>query len=154
MGRRHGRSDPRRSGAPTLADVSKALWAAAGQAYAAIRGLGRLVRSPCRPTCSALIGPLFANVNPTNAVSTGFVAANFDSGPQEPSPDSAPSCRPGSTSARRSSYNTAATSCYEDRVGALQVVEPSVLGVQVAYAGYFKNPIHEPGGVVKIAVAP
>ena len=33
--------------------------------------------------------------------------------------------------------STAAAEVYEDRIGALQVVEPSVLGVQVAYAGYF-----------------
>ena len=31
--------------------------------------------------------------------------------------------------------STAAAEVYEDRIGSLQVVEPSVLGVQVAYAG-------------------
>jgi hypothetical protein len=33
--------------------------------------------------------------------------------------------------------STAAIEVYEQRVGTLQVTEPSVLGVQVAYAGYF-----------------
>jgi hypothetical protein len=33
--------------------------------------------------------------------------------------------------------STAAVEVYEQRVGTLQVTEPSVLGVQVAYAGYF-----------------
>ncbi len=33
--------------------------------------------------------------------------------------------------------STAAIEVYEQRVGTLQVIEPSVLGVQVAYAGYF-----------------
>ena len=42
--------------------------------------------------------------------------------------------------------STAAFEVYEDRVGALQVVEPSVLGVQVAYAGYFAPLVVEPGG--------
>jgi hypothetical protein len=33
----------------------------------------------------------------------------------------------------------------------LQVVEPSVLGVQVAYAGYFAALVIEADGIVKIA---
>ena len=33
--------------------------------------------------------------------------------------------------------STGAVEVYEQRVGTLQVTEPSVLGVQVAYAGYF-----------------
>jgi hypothetical protein len=34
-------------------------------------------------------------------------------------------------------FSTAAIEAFEQRVGTLQVTEPSVLGVQVAYAGYF-----------------
>ena len=34
-------------------------------------------------------------------------------------------------------FSTAAIDVFEQRVGTLQVTEPSVLGVQVAYAGYF-----------------
>jgi hypothetical protein len=41
---------------------------------------------------------------------------------------------------------------YEDRIGSLQVVEPSVLGVQVAYAGYFASLIVEATGIVKVTV--
>ena len=50
--------------------------------------------------------------------------------------------------------NTAAVEVYEDRIGSLQVVEPSVLGVQVAYAGYFADLIIEPDGIVEITATP
>jgi hypothetical protein len=43
---------------------------------------------------------------------------------------------------------------YEDRVGSLQVVEPSVLGVQVAYAGYFASLVMEANGMKKIIKTP
>jgi hypothetical protein len=43
--------------------------------------------------------------------------------------------------------STAAVEVYEQRVGTLQVTEPSVLGVQVAYAGYFTPMTVETGGV-------
>jgi len=36
---------------------------------------------------------------------------------------------------------------FEQRVGALQAIEPSVLGVQVAYAGYFTPVLVPAGGV-------
>ena len=38
---------------------------------------------------------------------------------------------------------------YEDRIGSLQVVEPSVLGVQVAYAGYFTWLVVETTGLAE-----
>jgi hypothetical protein len=46
--------------------------------------------------------------------------------------------------------STAAVEVYEQRVGALQVTEPSVLGVQVAYAGYFTPMLIETAGVQRI----
>ena len=46
--------------------------------------------------------------------------------------------------------STAAVEVYEQRVGALQATEPSVLGVQVAYAGYFTPMTVETGGVQEI----
>jgi hypothetical protein len=44
--------------------------------------------------------------------------------------------------------STAAIEVYEQRVGALQITEPSVLGVQVAYGGYF-TPITIESAAVK-----
>jgi hypothetical protein len=50
--------------------------------------------------------------------------------------------------------STAAAEVYEDRIGSLQVVEPSVLGVQVAYAGYFTPMAVAPTGIIKITKTP
>jgi hypothetical protein len=50
--------------------------------------------------------------------------------------------------------STASAEVYEDRIGALQVVEPSVLGVQVAYAGYFADVVISAAGIQKIHKAP
>ena len=47
-------------------------------------------------------------------------------------------------------FSTAAVEVYEQRVGTLSVVEPSVLGVQVAYAGYFTPMIVESTGIRRI----
>jgi hypothetical protein len=50
--------------------------------------------------------------------------------------------------------STAAAEVYEDRVGALQVIEPSVLGTQVAYAGYFTPLVILATGLQKIVKTP
>ena len=50
--------------------------------------------------------------------------------------------------------STAAVEVYEDRIGSLQVVEPSVLGVQVAYAGYFAPLVLEPPAIIEITKTP
>ena len=44
---------------------------------------------------------------------------------------------PGLATNKAFLFSTGAVEVYEQRVGTLQVTEPSVLGVQVAYAGYF-----------------
>ena len=49
--------------------------------------------------------------------------------------------------------SSAAAEVYEDRIGALQVVEPSVLGVQVAYAGHFAVVVIEDAAIIKITSA-
>jgi hypothetical protein len=49
--------------------------------------------------------------------------------------------------------STAAAEVYEDRIGSLSVVEPSVLGVQVAYAGLFSPLTIEPLGIIKVTVS-
>ena len=95
-------------------------------------------RSPSPPEMLGLVGPLFAPVNPQDAQSTGFPAVNYGHGRDgRDLAASRSTSPPGSRPTRSSSLSTAAAEVYEDRVGALQVVEPSVLGVQVAYAGYF-----------------
>jgi HK97 family phage major capsid protein len=149
----NGTMAPALPAAPTSEDVSKALWAAAGAAYAAMQGLGRLVVA-VSPDVLGLIGPLFAPINPMNAQSPGFSAGAFASGANGMVSAISFVMSAGLNPGQMLVINTAAASIYEDRVGALQVVEPSVLGVQVAYAGYFKAMVLEAGGVQKITVGP
>jgi HK97 family phage major capsid protein len=149
----NGTMGPALPAAPTSEDVSKALWAAAGAAYAAMQGLGRLVVG-VSPDVLGLIGPLFAPINPMNAQSPGFAAGAFSSGANGMVSAISFVMSAGLNPGQMVVINTAAVSVYEDRVGALQVVEPSVLGVQVAYAGYFKAMVLEAGGVQKVTVGP
>ena len=135
---------------PTSADVSAALWTAAGTAYAAVKGQGRLIVA-VSPDMLGLVGPLFAPINPQNAQSTGFQAGSFGSG--------AVGAISGITVVMSASLptgsmyvlSTAAVEAYETRGGSLQVIEPSVLGTQVAYFGYFGSAVLEQAGNVKIA---
>jgi len=47
--------------------------------------------------------------------------------------------------------NGLALELYEQQVGALSVVEPSVLGIQVAYAAYFGSYRPAPNGAVHVS---
>ena len=47
-------------------------------------------------------------------------------------------------------FSTAAARVFEQRVGALQATEPSVLGVQVAYAGYFTPLLISNNGIIEL----
>ena len=49
---------------------------------------------------------------------------------------------------------TAAAEVYEDRIGSLTVVEPSVLGIQVAYAGYFTALVIEDTAILSVSTTP
>jgi len=145
-------SGPSIPAAPTAADVAAAVWAAAGQVYTATKGQGRLILA-CSPDMLGLIGPLFAPVNPQNAQSTGFTAGTFGQGALGAISGITVVVSAGLATGTILVLSTAAAEVYEDRIGALQVVEPSVLGVQVAYAGYFADIVLEPTGVVKVVQA-
>ena len=107
------------------------------------------------PDMLGLLGPLFPPVNPQNAQSAGFTAADFGTGAI-----GTISGIPVVVSAQLATgtmivVSTAAAEVYEDRIGSLQVVEPSVLGVQVAYAGYFAAADHVSAtGIQKIVKTP
>lgn len=137
---------------PTPDDVAQALWAAAGSAYAAMQGIGRLIVA-VSPDMLGLVGPLYAPVNPVNSQSTGFTAANFAQGNMGAVGGIAVVMSAGLPSGTILVINSAAASVHEDRLGPLQVVEPSVLGVQVAYAGYFKTLVIEPTGIIEVTQA-
>jgi HK97 family phage major capsid protein len=129
--------------------IAKAVWEAAGKAYAATKGTGRLIIAAA-PDVLGWFGPLFAPVNPQNAQGQGFSAASFNSGVMGSIGGIPVVMSPALTAGTAHLISTAAEEVYEQRVGTLQVTEPSVLGVQVAYAGYFASVTLEPNGVIKL----
>ena len=141
------------TGTPTADAVAAAFWAAAGTAYAATKGAGRLIAA-APPQMLGLLGPLFAPINPVDSQSAGFLAANFGTGVAGSIAGIPVYVTIGLADNTMLVLSTAAAEVYEDRIGSLQVVEPSVLGVQVAYAGYFAPLIIDAGGVVKITKTP
>jgi HK97 family phage major capsid protein len=139
---------------PSADNVAAAFWGAAGQVYAATKGQGRLIAA-ASPDVLGSLGGLFAPINPIDAQSAGFTAGTFGLGAM-----GAIGGIPvyvtggfGTATKRLLVMSTAAGEVYEDRIGPLSVVEPSVLGVQVAYAGNFADVIIEAGGIVKVTVA-
>src|SRR5215207_6172226 len=139
-------------GVPTAADLAAGLWAAAANVYAATKGVGRIALI-VPPSRLGNWGGVFSPVNPQNAQSAGFEAGNFGSGVMGNISGIPVICSPGYPTVANhygSLISSAAIEVYEQRVGALQVTEPSVLGVQVAYAGYFTPMVIETTGVQRI----
>jgi hypothetical protein len=140
-------------GTPTADNVAAAFWAAAGQVYTATKGQGRLIAA-ASPDVLGSLGGLFAPINPIDTQSSGFTAGTFGQGMLGAIGGIPVYVTSGFGATKRLMImSTAAAEVYEDRIGSLQVVEPSVLGVQVAYAGYFADLVTEPGGIVKVTVA-
>lgn len=133
----------------TAEEVAAAVWEAAGKAYGAVKGQGRLFIA-VSPDMLGVFGPLFAPINPTNAQSTGFSAGAFGSGTMGSIGGIPVIMSPGLAAGTAHLLSSAAEEVYEQRVGTLQVTEPSVLGVQVAYAGYFAAVTIEGNGIVKL----
>jgi HK97 family phage major capsid protein len=140
-------------GVPTAAELTTALWTAVGNIYNATKGQGRVILA-VQPAKLGAWGSLFAPVNPQNAQSTGFQASDFGQGIVGNVSGIPVYVSAGLTSAPATTFgtvlSTAAVEVYEQRVGALSATEPSVLGVQVAYAGYFTPMTVETGGVQEI----
>lgn len=122
--------------AATSAEVAAALWLAASNVYTAVKGQGRLFLA-IAPSRLKQFGPLFAPVNPQNSQSPGLEAGAFGQGLMGTISGIPVLMSAGLPTDAAVVASTAATEFYEQRVGTLQVTEPSVLGVQVAYAGYF-----------------
>jgi HK97 family phage major capsid protein len=136
------------TGAADPDEVAAAIWAAVGVTYAAMKGAGRSIVA-VSPDMLGLIGPLFPPIAPQGQ-SPGFSAGAFGSGAQGSISGLQVVMSPGLDAGTILVLNTSAVEVYEDRIGSLQVVEPSVLGVQVAYAGYFAPLVIEPAGIVEI----
>ena len=142
------------TGAATAAQVTGALWTAVGNVYAATRGQGRLFQAVSPDMLGTIFGPLYAPVNPQNSQSQGFEAADFGQGAVGAISGIPVYVSSGLNAGSWLVGSTAAAEAYEDRIGSLQVVEPSVLGVQVAYAGYFAGIALQATGLRKIAKTP
>src|SRR5215212_453501 len=138
--------------APSAAELANGLWSAAAAVYTAVKGQGRLALI-VPPSRLGAWGSVFSPINPTNAQSAGFNAGDFGSGIVGNISGIPVICSPGYPTVTNhfgSLISSAAIEVYEQRVGALQVTEPSVLGVQVAYAGYFTPMLIETAGVQRI----
>ena len=142
---------PRRRSRPgphTAAGRSPAsIWTAAGTVYAATKGQGRLIIAVAAGHARAGRADVRADQPAERPVDRLLSAGNFGQGAIGIDlRDHRSSCRPQLAAGTMIVASTAAAEVYEDRVGALQVVEPSVLGVQVAYAGYFAPLVVEATG--------
>jgi HK97 family phage major capsid protein len=142
------------TGVPTPAVVAAAVWAAAGAVFAATKGQGTTVLA-VSPDMLGLIGPIFPPVNPTNAYSSGFTVNDLQQGSTgSPIAGLTPVMSAGLATGTILVFSTAAAKTFEYKYGNLQVVEPSVWGVQVGYAGDFDAVVIEPTGIVKIVKTP
>jgi HK97 family phage major capsid protein len=137
---------------PTGANVATAIWGAAGSVFAATKGQGRTVVA-VSPDQLGAIGPLFPTVNPQNAYSTGFPVGSIGQGEQGSISGLTVIMSAGLATDTILVYSTAAVKAFEYRYGNLQVVEPSVWGVQVGYAGDFDCVVVEAAGVVRVTTA-
>jgi HK97 family phage major capsid protein len=135
--------------ASTAAEVNAALWKAVAASYTAMQGAGRPVLAVA-PDMMVAFGQLFPGVNPTNAISPGFNAGDLAAGGQGTISGITVVMSAGLASGKALLINTAAARVFEQRIGALQVTEPSVLGVQVAYAGYFQAVVTSATGIIKL----
>lgn len=134
---------------PTADLVASAVWEAAGTVYTAVKGMGRLVIA-IAPDVLGVFGPLFAPVNPQDAQSPGFEAGRFNQGVMGTISGIPVVMSAGLGAGDAYLLSTAAIECFEQRVGTLQVVEPSVFGLQVAYAGYFSTLVVNDDAIVPL----
>jgi hypothetical protein len=139
------------SGTPEQA-VAAAIWTAAGTVYSVVKGAGRLVLV-FAPDRLAAFGPLFAPINPQAGYGSLGSAANFGQGVVGQIAGVTGVMSAGLASGEAYLLSTAALEVYEQRIGQLQVVEPSVLGVQVAYAGYFTPMLIDDDAIVPLEAA-
>lgn len=140
-------------GTPTEDELLAAIWTAVANTYNATKGQGRLVLALSADQLG-VYGKLFGNyVNPQNSASPGFQAGNFGQGVMGSISGVPVVMSSGLPSGSAILFSTAGIEVFEQRVGALQVTEPSVLGVQVAYAGYFTPLTIETAGIQRIVNA-
>jgi HK97 family phage major capsid protein len=134
---------------PTAATVRAALWAAIGDIYATTKGQGRIYLAVA-PDRLEVFGPLFTPIPTAVAPGEGLVAGNYGTGQVGGISGIPVLMSAGLASTKAFLFSTAAFEVFEQRVGTLQVTEPSVMGVQVAYAGYFTPLMIANNGVIEL----
>ncbi|HEY3484321.1 MAG TPA: hypothetical protein VGK49_03005 [Ilumatobacteraceae bacterium] len=134
---------------PTADELATKIWDARADVYTAVKGKGSVLIA-IAPDRLAAFGPLFAPYGPQNQQGTGFTAAAFGQGPVGVISGIPVYMTAGLASGEAFVLSTAALELFEQRIGTLQVVEPSVLGVQIAYAGYFATYTAAAGGIVPL----
>jgi HK97 family phage major capsid protein len=135
--------------AASQTSIARAIWTAMGLVYAKTKGKGRAFIA-VSPTVLELFGPLFQPYNPQNAQSAGLSASNYGTGVLGTISGVPVILSAGLGAGKAYLGSTAAVEAYEQRIGTLQATEPSVLGLQVAYAGYFGTVTVESGAVVEL----
>ena len=105
------------------------------------------------PDRLATFGPLFPPYNVQNGQSAGLLAGNFGQGAIGNLAGIELVMSAGLASGKAFLFSTAAAKVFEQRVGALQATEPSVLGVQVAYAGYFTPLLVSNNGIIELTAS-
>jgi HK97 family phage major capsid protein len=143
---------PYGAGASSAAQIRTALWSAAATVYSAVKGQGRLILA-LAPDRLAAFGPLFTPIPTAVAPGEGLVAGEFGSGTVGGISGITAVMSAGLASTKAFLFSTAAMEVFEQRVGTLQVTEPSVLGVQVAYAGYFTPLLISNNGIIELTNA-
>jgi hypothetical protein len=121
---------------PTAATIRAAIWSAASTIFTATAGQGRVVLA-LAPDRLNVFGPLFTPIVSVAQTGDGLSAGDYSSGLVGAVAGVPTYMSAGLASTKAFLFSTAAIDVFEQRVGTLQVTEPSVLGVQVAYAGYF-----------------
>jgi hypothetical protein len=110
---------------PTADTVAAAIWEAVGTVYGVTKGRGRVFLA-LAPGALGVFGPLFAPVNPQNAQSTGFSAVDFGQGVLGNISGLPVVVSSGLASSEAFVLSTALIELFEQRVGTLQVTEPTV----------------------------
>jgi HK97 family phage major capsid protein len=133
----------------TAAEINAAIWKAVGTTYTNVPGAGRPFIA-VSPDMMVAFGALFVPVNPQNAISSGFSAGDLAAGGMGSVSGVPIVMSYGLAAGTALLINSDAAAVFEQRIGTLQVTEPSVIGVQVAYAGYFQAVVKVAGGVIKM----
>jgi HK97 family phage major capsid protein len=141
------------TGTNTGDQLAASLWDAASRIYTATRGQGRIAAF-MPPAMLAAIGPVFPPIPASPSQSAGLSASDFGTGLVGNISGIPIYVSPGVGASRILVVSSAGAEAYEDRIGSLQVVEPSVLGIQVAYAGYFTPLVIEATSLIKITKTP